>query len=148
MQNTIKTTQQTTTDNMENTTQKSSLLIIGFMLVAVLLFAPSSRAAGDLSGKAAAPVVKLQKASLQQAIQQKVRYPRQALLKGVEGTVYVQFTVDKKGKVQDPTVVRGRGFGLGQAVIDAVAQLTLDRERPTEHSLPAVITVPVAFKIK
>lgn len=44
-------------------------------------------------------------------------YPVQAETFGIEGRVVVQFSLNEKGKVQDPQIVRGLGYGCDEEVL-------------------------------
>ena len=46
-----------------------------------------------------------------QFVQKKHKYPSQARRMGIEGRVFVQFVVDKKGNITEVVVVRGIGAG-------------------------------------
>jgi len=49
------------------------------------------------------------------------KYPKQAQRLGVEGTVYIQFTVEKDGSLSNLTPVKGIGAGCDQAAVNALA---------------------------
>jgi periplasmic protein TonB len=48
-----------------------------------------------------------------------INYPMQARRKGVEGTVFVQFTVNKSGEPTDASVLKGIGAGCNEAAVEA-----------------------------
>jgi len=56
-------------------------------------------------------------------IKNKTKFPEQALDAGVEGTVYVNFVVDKEGKVVNIKVIRDAGYGTGDAVVEAIKKM-------------------------
>ena len=47
-------------------------------------------------------------------------YPAPALERNVSGKVHVTFTVDPEGRLHDPQVVRGLGFGLDEEALRLV----------------------------
>lgn len=94
------------------------------------------------------PTVKGGQKSLQQAVQEKVQYPKRARLAGIEGTVYVQFTVAEDGTVRDVEIVGAQGFGLGPAVVNAVEQLTFNPGRQGHVPVPVLVRLPVKFTLR
>jgi protein TonB len=53
-------------------------------------------------------------------LREKLKYPDEALRKGVAGKVLVQFVVDERGHLLDPQVVRGLGAGLDEEALRLV----------------------------
>ncbi|WP_227769741.1 energy transducer TonB [Hymenobacter sp. 15J16-1T3B] len=53
-------------------------------------------------------------------LRDKLKYPEEALRKGVAGKVLVQFVVDERGHLIDPQVVRGLGAGLDEEALRLV----------------------------
>lgn len=83
------------------------------------------------------------------AIQRAVRYPSLALRNGVEGKVFVSFTVDAKGEVTDVKIVKGLGSGLDEETMRAIK--TLPRFIPGKQNgndVSVSFTVPVTYKIQ
>ncbi|AWM35492.1 energy transducer TonB [Hymenobacter nivis] len=83
------------------------------------------------------------------AIQKSVKYPRMAQNNGVEGRIFVSFTVNAEGNVSDVKVVKGLGSGLDEETIRAVK--TLPKFIPGKQNGRAVsvsFTVPITFKIQ
>jgi protein TonB len=52
-----------------------------------------------------------------------VRKLPEARGKGVEGTVYVQYTINEKGKVVDPLVVKSTNDLFNEAAIDMIKNM-------------------------
>lgn len=50
------------------------------------------------------------------------RYPKEALARGVSGTIEIAFTVDKEGNVKDFVVKQDLGYGTGEEGIRVVKQ--------------------------
>ncbi|MBL4709905.1 MAG: energy transducer TonB, partial [Flavobacteriales bacterium] len=78
------------------------------------------------------------------------KFPAIARDAGIQGTVYVRFLVDEKGKVKDVTVVRGvsGGKALDREAVRAVN--SLPRMTPgKQRGKPVRVqyTVPVKFKL-
>ncbi|MBT8194850.1 MAG: energy transducer TonB [Bacteroidia bacterium] len=49
-----------------------------------------------------------------------VEYPKEAIKNRVAGVVYVQFTIDEKGKVTDAKIMKGIGFGCDEEALRVV----------------------------
>lgn len=49
-----------------------------------------------------------------------ITYPEKARAAGIEGRVYIEFIVDKNGKVAEPTLLRGIGGGCDEEVLKAI----------------------------
>lgn len=56
-------------------------------------------------------------------ISQNVKYPRAAVKKNVEGTVYVQFTIDKYGGVSHPRILQGVSKELDKEALRVVKMM-------------------------
>lgn len=88
-------------------------------------------------------------AAIVAAIQKATKYPRMAQNNGVEGRIFVSFTVNSEGDVSDVKVVKGLGSGLDEETIRAVK--TLPKFIPGKQNGRAVsvsFTVPITFKIQ
>ncbi|MGV3642501.1 MAG: energy transducer TonB [Adhaeribacter sp.] len=53
-------------------------------------------------------------------IKKNLKYPKEALRKGVEGLVVVQFVVDRNGKISEPKVVKALGMGTDEEAIRVI----------------------------
>ena len=83
------------------------------------------------------------------AIQKAVKYPGLALRNGVEGKVFVSFTVNPKGDVIDVKIVKGLGSGLDEETLRAIK--TLPRFIPGKQNgreVSVSFTVPVTYRIQ
>jgi protein TonB len=88
-------------------------------------------------------------AAIVAAIQRAVKYPRQALSNGVEGKVFVSFTVTSKGDVVDVQIVKGLGSGLDEETLRAIK--TLPKFIPGKQNgreVSVSFTVPVTYQIQ
>ncbi len=56
-------------------------------------------------------------------IREHLRYPKEALAKGIEGDVIVKYKVTGKGEVIDPEIVKGIGYGCDEEAIRLVGML-------------------------
>lgn len=77
-------------------------------------------------------------------LEKKIKYPALARKAGIEGKVYVQFIVNKKGNVTNAHVIRGIGGGCDKEALRVVKQAKfkpgIQRGRPVKvrYSLPIV----------
>ncbi|WP_426060387.1 energy transducer TonB [Hymenobacter sp. B1770] len=88
-------------------------------------------------------------AAIVAAIQRAVKYPSLALSNGVEGRVFVSFTVNPKGEVVDVAIVKGLGSGLDEETMRAIR--TLPKFIPGKQNgreVSVSFTVPVTYKIQ
>lgn len=76
------------------------------------------------------------------------RYPPMAKDMGVQGRVYVQFTINKQGKISDATVVRSADKNLDKEalrIVNLLPKMTPAKQRGKPVSV--AYTVPIAFKL-
>ena len=82
------------------------------------------------------------------SIQNEIKYPEIARKAGIEGRVYVQFVVNKRGEVEHPRVIRGIGGGADEEALRAVKLAKfkpgLQRGRPVRVQ----ISLPVVFRLQ
>lgn len=52
-----------------------------------------------------------------------IKYPKMAKKKGIQGTVYVTFVIDEKGKVTNVEVLKGIGGGCDEEAVRVVKML-------------------------
>jgi periplasmic protein TonB len=57
-----------------------------------------------------------------QYLAKQLKYPKQAVRAGVEGTVFVSFVVNKDGSIQDITILRGIGMGCDEEALRVISQ--------------------------
>lgn len=53
-------------------------------------------------------------AAMRAFIKQNLKYPPEAVEKGIEGTVSLKYTIDHKGNVSDAHVISGLGYGCDE----------------------------------
>ncbi len=87
--------------------------------------------------------------SLSGAIYQRLKYPKEALLNGIQGRVIVSFTVDKEGRLKDLTLVRDIGGGCGQAALESVHanvhEFVPGKQRGV--AVPVRYNMPISFRL-
>jgi TonB family protein len=87
-------------------------------------------------------------AALGQWIGENVKYPAEASKKGIQGRVFVQFTIDYKGNVKDPKVVRSVDPLLDSAALDVITRCPqwspgIQGGKPVNVGM----TVPISFAL-
>lgn len=82
-----------------------------------------------------------------QNIQDKIRYPESARKAGVEGVVYVEFTVDDYGNVTDAHVQKGIGYGCDQAALNAVKKTVFEPQFKNGKRVKVRYSLPIVFKL-
>ena len=87
-------------------------------------------------------------AALGKWIGENVKYPAEAAKKGIQGRVFVKFTIDYKGNVKDPEVVRSVDPLLDSAALDVIARCPqwspgFQRGKPVNVGM----TVPISFAL-
>jgi len=85
--------------------------------------------------------------SLYAFIGRNIKFPRKARKQKLRGTVFVQFIIDKNGKVTQPKIIKDIGGGVGEEVLRVINLLP--------NWIPAVqkgevvaarLKIPVEFK--
>jgi TonB family protein len=88
--------------------------------------------------------------TFRQYIADNLRYPAEAAAKGIQGRVFVQFTVDTKGNVKDINVLKSPDESLSREAIRVVAQSdglwTPGRQRGIEVNVS--FTFPIIFVLQ
>lgn len=82
------------------------------------------------------------------SLQKKINYPEMARKAGIEGRVYVQFVVNKKGRVENPRVMRGIGGGCDKEALRVIKQAKfrpgMQRGRPVKVQM----SLPIVFRLQ
>ncbi len=88
--------------------------------------------------------------NLRRYIQENTHYPYSALKDKLEGTVYVNFVVDRAGYVRNIRVARGLGNVLDKAAAYIVSQIPCTWKPGKQRGQPVNVpyTVPVTLRIK
>jgi len=83
------------------------------------------------------------------AIQQAVEYPEIAREAGIEGTVIVQATIGKDGRVKETIILKGiPKTGLDEAAMDAIKTIKWKPAYQRDKAVTVRISVPVVFRLK
>lgn len=76
-----------------------------------------------------------------------IDYPNMAEKAGIEGRVYIQFVVNKKGNVEDPKVIRGPGAGLNKEALRVIKKAEFRPGIQAGHPVNVRYTMPITFQI-
>jgi len=77
------------------------------------------------------------------------KYPEIAQEAGIEGTVFIQAFIDKKGRVIETTIVKGiPNTGLDEAAIEAIRKTRFRPAKQRERAVGVWISIPVNFRLK
>ncbi|MDQ3392598.1 MAG: energy transducer TonB [Bacteroidota bacterium] len=78
-----------------------------------------------------------------------VNYPSEARQKNVEGKVFISFVVDESGKIMDPIVEQGLGYGCDEATINALLKTKLKWKPGTINgeNVKVRMSLPFSFKL-
>ncbi|MEQ9265471.1 MAG: energy transducer TonB, partial [Balneolaceae bacterium] len=83
-----------------------------------------------------------------QSLYNEINYPDLAKRIGTEGRVYVQFIVNEKGEVENPTIIRGIGAGCDEEVLRAIKLMTFTPGIQNGKFVKVRMQQPVVFKLK
>lgn len=79
-------------------------------------------------------------------LRKSIRYPQQALNRGISGKVYVNFILSATGKVLDAHVVRGPGNGLNDEALRLVWLMpNWEPARVNGQPVRVACTIPIGF---
>ncbi len=82
------------------------------------------------------------------SLQQKINYPDMARKAGIEGRVYLQFIVNKDGKVEDPKVTRGIGGGCDQEALRVIKEAEFVPGRQRGKPVRVRYSLPILFRLQ
>jgi protein TonB len=82
-------------------------------------------------------------------LSENIVYPRQAAENGIQGTVYVSFIVDIKGKIEDVKILRGIGGGCDEEALRVVKFMPPWKPgRQNSKNVRVLYNMPVYFKLQ
>lgn len=93
------------------------------------------------------PVYKGGPKAMRKFIEQHLRYPKEALEKKVEGTVYLNYDINHKGEVIGAKVIKSVGYGCDEEAIRLVKLLKF--EVPKNHGVRVVFhkNIQIHFRL-
>lgn len=96
--------------------------------------------------------VKCANAALMQYVYQSIKYPAFARENGIEGSVVVQFVIDREGAIRNAELKRDIGGGCGKEVMRILDKMQNDvgnwtPGRQQGRRVPVLFTLPVKFAL-
>lgn len=88
-------------------------------------------------------------AALLQYVSECIRYPEEALINGIQGTVILRFVVSSTGDIKDVELIRSVNPLLDDEAIKVISEMP--RWKPGKQDgrpVPVYFTIPVVFRIK
>lgn len=82
------------------------------------------------------------------ALYKEIEYPREAIRRGVEGRVFIQFIVDEQGNAVNPEIMRDIGAGCGEAAIRAIKNVRFTPGKQNGEVVKVRFSLPVTFQIQ
>jgi protein TonB len=79
---------------------------------------------------------------------EKLHYTEIAKRAGVEGTVYIQAKIDKKGDVVDAVVLKGLGAGLDEEALNAVKTTKFIPGKQRGRPVNVKMVIPIKFVLR
>lgn len=81
-------------------------------------------------------------------ISKNLRYPGIASRNGIQGKIFIQFVVDSQGKISDPKIIRGLGYGCDEEAL-RVVNLGYDWKPGEQRGKPVSVRMmlPIYFKL-
>ncbi|MCF8298965.1 MAG: energy transducer TonB [Saprospiraceae bacterium] len=82
-------------------------------------------------------------------IEKNLNYPQDAILKQVEGTVYVKFIVEKDGSISNISILKGIGSGCDEETIRVLKLMPKWKAGTNKgEKVRVFLTMPVKFKLE
>ena len=133
------------------------VLLAGPLLAQTASTAALTQPEADAAGAAAVPLVYNIAEQMpafpggapafQRFLRDKIRYPEEALRKGLEGKVHVSFIIDEEGRIQDAKVVKGLGAGLDEEALRLVRIMPWwTPGRVQDQPVRVAYTLPIQFR--
>ncbi|MEN8194337.1 MAG: energy transducer TonB [Bacteroidota bacterium] len=82
------------------------------------------------------------------AIQQEVKYPKEAKVNGIEGRVFIKAYIDTSGTVVKTEIIRGIGSGCDESAAYAVEKVKFTPAYYDGEKTNVQVTVPILFKLQ
>ena len=85
--------------------------------------------------------------ALKKFIKNNLRYPKEALMHRVEGSVYLKYEVNEKGKVHSISVVNGLGYGCDEEAIRIISLLKYSQVKNRGLKVNTKFKLAIHFKL-
>lgn len=87
------------------------------------------------------------KKAFQEYIQKNLRYPKEALDKGIEGSVYVKYRIDGLGKVIHAEVTHPLGYGCDEEALRLVRSLKYGKAKNRGLRVTSTVRTKINFRL-
>ncbi len=81
-------------------------------------------------------------------ISKNLKYPKQAVRQGVDGRVFIEFVVDRNGKVNHIKVVKGIGAGCDEEAMRVLALTHWEPGKQRGKPVNVRMVIPMVFKVQ
>ena len=85
--------------------------------------------------------------ALKRFVHKTLRYPKEALLHRVEGSVHLQYEVNEKGKVHSISVVNGLAYGCDEEAIRLIKSLKYPEIKNRGLKVNTKFKIKINFKL-
>ena len=85
--------------------------------------------------------------ALKKFIKHNLRYPKDALKHHIEGSVYIKYEVNERGKVHTISIINGLGYGCDEAAIRLVKSLEYAEVRNRGVKVNTKFKLTIHFKL-
>ena len=87
--------------------------------------------------------------ALVDGLTENLKYPQKAVDAGVEGKVFISFTVNKDGSASNYKIVKGIGYGCDEAALEALKASKLQWDPAVKEGkfVSQEMTLPVSFQL-
>ncbi|HOW30205.1 MAG TPA: energy transducer TonB [Bacteroidales bacterium] len=93
------------------------------------------------------PVFPGGKKSFREFVAANLQYPEEALKYGIQGTVYLDYTVDNIGTIENIAVTRGVGYGCDEEAVRLVKMLSYPPVRNRGVKMKVTMKTRIAFTL-
>ncbi len=93
------------------------------------------------------PVYPGGKDSFRAFVAENLRYPEAALQNNIQGTVYLEYTVDNIGTIDNIVVTRGIGYGCDEEAVRLVKLITYPSVRNRGVKMKVTMKTRIAFTL-
>lgn len=81
------------------------------------------------------------------SLQKSIVYPEMALKARIQGTVFLKFQIDERGRVINPIIVRGIGAGCDEVALKAIQKAKFTPGIQNGRPVKVTYTIPIRFRI-
>ena len=87
------------------------------------------------------------KKALHNFINQNLKYPKQAVIKKIEGIVFLSYKINEKSKIIDIKIIKGLGFGCDEEAIRVVSLLNYPKPKNRGIKISSIKKIKISFRL-